>query len=152
MAQWFWRGRFFNFVDVFYYFVIISPWERVWSFIFHKLEFLSPKDALWQVWLKLTQWFLRRRFLNFVNVFHYFIITSISPLKRAWPFIWTNFKSLHPRMLCAKLSWNWSASREKDENMKRLQTDGQTDRRTDNRRPKKLTWALSSVEIKHQKK
>ena len=111
-----------------------------------------PKNALCQVWLKLTQWFLRRRFLNFVNVFHYFIISSISPLKRVWPFIWTNFKSLHPRMLCAKLSWNWSASREKDENMKRLQTDGQTDRRTDNRRSKKLTWAFSSGEIKNHRK
>ena len=32
----------------------------------------SPKDALCQVWLKLTQWFWRRRFLNFINVFSLF--------------------------------------------------------------------------------
>ena len=37
--------------------------------------------------------------------FHYFII--ISPWKRAGPFIWINLNPLHPRMLCAKLSWNW---------------------------------------------
>ena len=37
----------------------------------NKLEYPSPKDALWQVWLKLVQWFLRR-FLNFVNVFSLF--------------------------------------------------------------------------------
>ena len=35
----------------------------------NKLESPSPKNALWHVWLKLVQWFLRRRFLNFVNVF-----------------------------------------------------------------------------------
>ena len=34
-----------------------------------KLESSSPKDPLCQVWLKLAPWFLRRRFLNFVNVF-----------------------------------------------------------------------------------
>ena len=32
----------------------------------------------------------------------------ISPSKRMWFFIWTNLNSHHPRMLCAKLRWNWS--------------------------------------------
>ena len=32
-------------------------------------ESLSPKDALCQVWFKLTHWFCRRRFLDFVNIF-----------------------------------------------------------------------------------
>ena len=35
-------------------------------------EFPSPKDALCQVWIKLAQWFWRRRFFNFVNVFSLF--------------------------------------------------------------------------------
>ena len=39
----------------------------------NKLESPSPKDALCQVWLKLAQWFWRRRFLNFVNVFTLFL-------------------------------------------------------------------------------
>ena len=39
---------------------------------FNKLESPSPKDALCQVWLKLAQWFWRRRFLNFVNGFSLF--------------------------------------------------------------------------------
>ena len=38
----------------------------------NKLESPSPKDALCQVRLKLAQWFRRRRFLNFVNVFSLF--------------------------------------------------------------------------------
>ena len=45
--------------------------------------------------------------------FRYFVI--ISPWKRAGPFIWTNLNPLHPRMLCAKFSWNWlSDSGEED--------------------------------------
>ena len=40
----------------------------------NKLESHSPKEVLCQVWLKLAQWFWRRRFFNFVNVF------SLSPL------------------------------------------------------------------------
>ena len=42
--------------------------------VFHlnKLESPLPKDALCQVWLKLAQWFWRRRFLNLVNVFSLF--------------------------------------------------------------------------------
>ena len=72
----------------FRYFVIISPWKRAWSFIRTNLNPPLPKDALiCQVWLKLAQWF-KRRFLNFVYVFCYFII--ISPWKRTWSFVCTN--------------------------------------------------------------
>ena len=37
-----------------------------------ELESPPPKDALCQVWVKLAQWFWRRRFLNFLNVFSLF--------------------------------------------------------------------------------
>ena len=43
----------------FRYFVIFSPWKRAWPFIWTNSP--SPKDALCQVWLKLTQGFRRRR-------------------------------------------------------------------------------------------
>ena len=33
----------------------------------------------------------------------------ISPLKRTWPFIWTNLNSLHPKIICTKFDWFWSA-------------------------------------------
>ena len=66
----------------------------------NKLESPSLKDALWQVWLKLVQWFLRRRFFLILSMhFCYFVI--ISPWKRAGPFIWTNLGPLHPSVLCA---------------------------------------------------
>jgi hypothetical protein len=46
----------------------------------NKLEFLLPKDDLGQVWLKLAQWFWRRRFLNDPTPFLHFC--DYLPLKQ----------------------------------------------------------------------
>ena len=48
------------------------PLEMDGALHLNKLEFLFPKDALCQVWLKLAQWFWKGRFLNFINVFSLF--------------------------------------------------------------------------------
>ena len=72
----------------FRYFCNNLPLEMEMGRVLHlnKLESLSPKDALWQVWLKMAKWFWRRRFLNFVNVFsifrylYFFAISQLSPL------------------------------------------------------------------------
>ena len=61
LAQWFWRRRFFNFVNVFSLFRNYLPLEKGGALHLNKLESPSPKDALCQVWLKLAQWFWRRR-------------------------------------------------------------------------------------------
>ena len=66
----------------FHYFVIIPPWKRGPSF--KQTWIPSAKDVLCQVWLKLAQWFWRRRFLNFVNVFSLF--RNYLPLEKG-PFI-----------------------------------------------------------------
>jgi hypothetical protein len=42
----------------------------------------------------------------------------ISPLKRTWPFIWTNLNSLHPRIICTKFDWIWPAGSEKEDFLK----------------------------------
>ena len=63
--------RFFNFLKVFLLFRNYLPLVKGRALFLNKLESPSPKDALCQVWLKLTQWFWRR-FLNFVNVFSLF--------------------------------------------------------------------------------
>ena len=97
-----------------------SPlWKLQWSFI-SKIESTSPKDALCQVWLKLAQWFWRKRFLNILSMnFRYFFI--IFPFKGVWPFIWTNLNPLHPMMLCDMFGWNCpSGSVKEDENVKSL--------------------------------
>ena len=71
-AQWFWRRTILNFVNVFLLFRYHLPLEKGRALHLNKPESPSPKDALCQVWLKLAQWFWRRRFLNFINVFSLF--------------------------------------------------------------------------------
>ena len=56
----------------FWNFVIISQCKKVLPFHLNKLKSSLCKDAFCQVWLKLAQWFYRRRFLNFVDVFSLF--------------------------------------------------------------------------------
>ena len=53
--------RFLNFVDVFSLFRNYLPLEKGGALHLNKLESPSPKNALCQVWLKLAQWFWRRR-------------------------------------------------------------------------------------------
>ena len=44
----------------------------------NKLESPLPKDALFQVWLKLTQWFWRKNFLNiFRNNFTFLLLSPL---------------------------------------------------------------------------
>jgi hypothetical protein len=66
-----------------------------------------------QVWLKLAQWFWRRRFSN--DSSHFYIFVIISPLKRTWPFIWTKLNSLHPRIICTKFHPIWPAGSGEDD-------------------------------------
>ena len=84
------------------------PLEKCMALHLNKLQSPLPKDALCQVWLKLAQWFWRKRFFNSSMYFRNILI--ISPCKRAGPFIWTNLNPLHPRMLGVWLElvqWFW---------------------------------------------
>ena len=70
----------------------------------------------------------KKTFLISSMYFHYVII--ISPLGRAWSFILTNLNFLSLRDTLCQVWLHWpSGSGEEDENVKRLQTDGRTDRR-----------------------
>ena len=77
----------------------LSPfWELNTSYLY-KLEYPSPKNALYQVWLLLAQWFRRKRFWILLMHFCYFVI--ISPWKKARSFIWIPFiqKCLVPSLV-----------------------------------------------------
>ena len=52
----------------FCYFGIISPFKKGMTLHLNKIDSPSPKNALWEVWLKLARWFLRRGTLNCVNI------------------------------------------------------------------------------------
>ena len=71
LAQWFLR-RCFKFINVFSLFCNYLHLEKGMALHLNKLDSSSPKDALCQAWLKLTLWFLRRRFFKFVNIFSLF--------------------------------------------------------------------------------
>ena len=64
LAQWVWRRRLLNFVNVFLPFHFYLPLERGLALPLKKLKFQSPKIAfchLSAVWWKYGRWFWRRR-------------------------------------------------------------------------------------------
>ena len=72
LASWFWRMSSIHF----HFIAIISLRERTWLY-FQETWITLSKDAFGKVWLKWTQWFWRKDFLNVVN--------------RACPFIWRTY-------------------------------------------------------------
>ena len=62
LTQWFCRRRFLKSINVFSLFRNYLPLEKGRGLHLNKLEPPSPKDVLCQVWLKLAQWFWKRRF------------------------------------------------------------------------------------------
>ena len=66
LAQWFWRRRYFNFVNGFLLFCNYLPMELGWGPSFKSS---SSKNALCWVWLKLARWFWRWRFFNIIDRF-----------------------------------------------------------------------------------
>ena len=68
LDQWFWR-RFLKVVNLFLLFPNYLPFGKGMALHLNKFESPSPRDTFCQVWLKLAQSFLRRRFLKVVNLF-----------------------------------------------------------------------------------
>ena len=67
-----------------------------------------------------------------ISSLYFCLITIVSLWKTARPFIWTKLNFHHPRILCAKWSWNWlSGYGKEDENVKCLR---QLQRRRQRRR------------------
>ena len=108
----------------FRYFVIISPGNRVWPFIW------TNKDALCQVWL---------------------VLENYLPLEKDVALHLNKLDPLHQRMLCVKFSWNWlSGSGEEDENVKSYNDNNNHDRQILIRKADlnlQLRWAKKKLEI-----
>ena len=155
LAQWFWRRRFLNFVNIFSLFRNYLPLEKGGPLHLNKLETPSPKDALCQVWLKLAQWLWRRRFLISSKYFRYF--RNYLPLEKGGSLYLNKLESLSPKdALCQfwlKLAqWFWTRrwKCEKFTDGRRTTGDQKSSlRTTDDRWSEKLTWAFSSGELKN---
>ena len=83
--------RFLKFVKVFSLFCIHLPLEKSGTLYLNKLESLLPKDDLCQDWLRLAQWFWRRRFLNFINLYNLF--SNYLPLEKGGALHLNKFES-----------------------------------------------------------
>ena len=81
LAHWFWIEDFLI-LSMFSLFRNYLPLEKGRALHLNKLKSPSSKVALCQVWLKLAQWFLRRRFYNFINVFSLF--RNYLPFEQTW--------------------------------------------------------------------
>ena len=97
LAQWFWR-RCLKFVNVFSLFRNYLPLKKGGALQLYKLKFPSHKNALCQVWLKLANWFFRRRFLNFVHLFS--VLRNNLPLEKGLSIYFQNWNFLHPGQRC----------------------------------------------------
>ena len=102
-------------------------YENLMVLHLYKLESPSSKDALWQVLFKLVQWFLRRKFLNFVNVF--LLFRNYLPLEKGMTLHFNKLESPSPKdALCQVwlklVQWFWRRQWKCEKF-----TDGRTDRR-----------------------
>ena len=73
LAQWFWRRRILNFVNLFSLFRYYLPLEKSGVLHLNKLE--SPFQGCFvpsQVWQKSAQWFKEEDYFYYVNVFSLF--------------------------------------------------------------------------------
>ena len=61
LAQWFLRRRFLNIFNIISLFCNYLPLEKGRILHLNKLKSPSPKEALCKIWLKLVQWFWRRK-------------------------------------------------------------------------------------------
>ena len=96
-AQWFWRGFFFISLKIF---KLKRSGPFIWNktpktnfYLLHPIllcaKFGWNKPGGSEVDLKMSSMYIR-----------YFLVIPHPPLKRAWPFVWTHFNFLYPRMLC----------------------------------------------------
>ena len=84
-------------------FLLLSPLENDWCHHLNKSESPSPKDDLGQIWLKLAQWFWRRRFLKIFSEFLHF--RYYLPLKMADCHHLYNFESPSPKDVSCQVWW-----------------------------------------------
>jgi hypothetical protein len=125
------KNNIFTWPYPFLTFLWLSPlWRGLGPFFFNKLEFSSPKDNLYQVWLVLACRFWRRRFLKNFCVFllfrDYLPLESDNPLplktlesslsKDDLCQVWLKLAQWFWRkifLICTKFAWIWPGSGEK---------------------------------------
>ena len=118
--------KIFSILSMYFSYYVITL-KRGVALHLNKRESTSRKDTLCQVWLKLAKWFLRRRFLYFVNVF--WLFCNYLPLEKDVALHLNKLES--PPLKDALMIEIGPVVLEKKMKMWKVyrQTDGRTDRR-----------------------
>jgi hypothetical protein len=95
LVCWFWLRRFLKNFSAFLLFRYYLPLEKGYPLYLNKLESPSPKDDLCQVWLKLAQWFWRRRLLN--DPIPFFHFCDYLPLEEDLALYWNKLEFPLPK-------------------------------------------------------
>ena len=123
-----------------YFLITTFHLEKGRALHFDKLESSSPKNALCQVWLKLTQWFKILKFCQYILV-----ILNNLPVEKGGALHLNKIDSSSPKDALCKFEWNGRVVLEKKIFMTKTMTT------TDNRQifsSGKLTWTFCSGELK----
>ena len=124
----------------------LSPlWDRVWSFNWTNLNPLHP-GILCQVWLKLAQWFWKRRFLKVVNLF----FPNYLPFGNGVVLYLSKLKCPSPKDILCQVWLKLAQWFLRKRMWKNLQTGGQKDRRrtTGDQKSSIELWQLRWAKIK----
>ena len=90
------------------------PLEKGYPRSVNKLIFPLSKDDLCQVWLKLAQWFWRRRFLNDPTPFLHFC--DYLPFEKDLAhYLKKNLNTPYSRIIYTKFDWFWPAGSEEED-------------------------------------
>ena len=139
--------KYFNIILIFCYYL---PLEKGMALNLKKTWIPFIQGCFEPNWMKLAQWFWRRRFLNIFNLILLFLYYL--PLEKGAALHLNKLESPPPKnALCPVwlilAQWIWRRSRKLEKFKDRLR-DRQT--ATDGRRSEKLTWAFSSGDLKRR--
>ena len=112
LAQWFWRRRFFNFVNVFSLFPNYFLLEKDGTLHLNKLGFPSTKETLCQVWLKLAQWFYSTEEDFLISSMYFGYFCEYRPLEKGRALHLNKLESPSPKDALCKIwlklaQWFW---------------------------------------------
>ena len=105
-----WEEDFKKYFDIFLHFRYYLPLEMADRHHLYNFKFPSPKDAFCQVWLKLAQWFLRRRFLKHFGIFlhfRYYLPLEMADHHHLYNFKSPSLKNVSCQIWLKLVQWFW---------------------------------------------
>ena len=114
LAHWFWRRKFFKFVNVFSLLCYYSSSKRLRSIIWTILNPLYPRMLCAKFgWIWLTG--SGEDYWNLSMYFHYFLfIINYLPFEKDGDLHLNKHECPSPKILCAKFGWNWPTGSSED--------------------------------------